>query len=66
MTDSHLINNIPNFILHFLLRAQKPLPQIIAHASALEQHRKSLLLATESHDAPNVFAGAAEERRLEY
>ena len=60
--ETYLLHNIPQLLLNLLLRALKPLPQIIAYTAPLQQDLKCLLRVPDLHNAVDVLCCAAQQR----
>lgn len=59
--QAYLHHDIAQLSLHVALGAREPLPQIISHASLLEQVRAGLLGSPYLHNAVDVLHSAADE-----
>jgi hypothetical protein len=60
--STYLLHHIPQLLLNLLFRALKPLPQIIADTSPLQQHLQRLLGVADLHNAVDVLGCAAQVR----
>lgn len=58
---SHLGHHVAQLILHLLLSALEALPQVVAHAAALQQRAACLLGRLDLDEAVDVLDGAAQE-----
>lgn len=61
-TKTHLVHNILHLLLHLLLRPLKPLPQLIAHAAALQQRLQRLFSPPQLHDPRDILERASQQR----
>lgn len=63
-TDLH--HNVPQLLLHLLLRTQESLPQVVAHASPLQQCAARLLRRPDLDDAVDVLDGPPQQCRPQH
>lgn len=60
--SSYLHDHVPQLLFHLLLCAAEPLPQVIAHASPLQERATRSLRGPNLDDAVDVLDGAPQQR----
>lgn len=59
---AYLDDNISELLVHLLLRALKPLPQIIAHTSSRQERTTGLLGSLDLDQSADVLHGTSHQR----